>query len=235
TSYIDRWIGMGHRISYHADVGGTGQPSLQQLRSDLDSYKASVDALGVDTVDVVSGICSRGPWVDASIAAGFELACGIVEYCLTSLDPANLPPDKQDVANCAGPADCHGQALNDLSKALHPWFASDSSNWLEPDPDGRLAILVSMGGIVVPCIAEGETQSGCTADDGDVAAFAAEIEQASLYTENPAPTVLVHSWSIGSRVEQAFAEAFFAAADEAVSAGRARWIDLGELPARIPR
>ena len=234
TDYIERWIDMGHGISYHADIGGTGQPTLQQLTSALSAYKAVVDSLGVNSTPVVSGVCSPGPWVEAALAAGFELACGIVEYCLTSLDPENIPPDKQYVKDCAGPADCHGPAISDLSKALHPWFTSSSSNWLQPDPQGRLAVVVSMGGVTVPCMAEGSNEA-CSADTDDVSAFAREISEAAAYTNHPGPTVLLHSWSIGTPVDGDFAEALFGAADDAITSGKARWRRLDDIPALIPR
>ena len=77
-------------MEVHADTGGIGTPTLEEFGNKLTAKFKQLQDLGVTPI-LVSGICSRGPFVEAAIVAGYKVTTGIVEYCFTSLDPMYHP------------------------------------------------------------------------------------------------------------------------------------------------
>lgn len=71
SNVIDDLKAMGHGTAVHADVGGQGEPTLEEMVEDLERQRAKAGPLGVD-LRHVSGVCSKGPWVEAVMAAGYR-------------------------------------------------------------------------------------------------------------------------------------------------------------------
>lgn len=70
SAILDELTAMGHGFAIHADVGGSGEPTFEQMVLQLRSQVDGLAAAGYSTQHV-SGVCSRGRWVEAAAAAGF--------------------------------------------------------------------------------------------------------------------------------------------------------------------
>lgn len=219
---------LGHGFGVHADIGGN-DPAYRLFVTGITRMKEDLEAMGVDVVHV-SGICSGSPWVEAAIEAGFVATTGAVEYCLTSLDPENMPAGKEHVFDCTAPGECHGPAVDDIVKRMYPWSTSTSADWLRPDPAGDLVILMGESGGALDCLSEDNTGPGCEAEPADIDLFVARIEEylghAGQFDRQP---VLTISWSIGSLPSAVFAEALFSAIDPYIADGRVEWKTIDEM------
>jgi hypothetical protein len=222
---VSELLSLGHSVEVHADVGGRGTPNLATLTEQLTAKYRQVSSLGSDPV-LVSGICSRGPFVEAAIAAGFSLTTGAVEYCLTALDPSLQPPGFDPNA-CPNPSACHGRPPFDLVTRATPWFTSQTQSWVTPDPAGQLLIVIGESGASLPCLAERElTESGqCQADADDITEFARLAEEyATLESAIGDPCcVFSTSWSIGTAPPEGFTTALVSSVSHLVDNGTARW------------
>ncbi|MFQ5557605.1 MAG: hypothetical protein ACE5GB_08890 [Acidimicrobiales bacterium] len=208
---------LGHSIAIHADAGGRGVPTEAGLVADLRHMVDSLARLGFSTPHV-SGICSRGPWVEAALGAGFTSASGGVAYCATSLDPAHMPDGYEYLYDCAGPAACHGVPPIPDEQRVHPWLADSSSDWVVTGADSGLAIVP--GG---PDIGDRCEPEPCARwyEDADVLAFM--IDEALELRSDAELAGLALSWSIGSIPEPGQADALFAAVAGHVEAGEVTW------------
>lgn len=222
---VNELLSLGHAVEVHADVGGHGDPNLATLTEQLIAKYHQISALGIDPV-LVSGICSRGPFVEAAIAAGFSVSTGAVEYCLTALSP-HLYPLGFEPGECPNPSSCHGRPPFDLATRATPWFTSQAQNWITPDPDGQLLMIIGESGASIPCLAERESLSDvkCQADTDDIAEFERLAElYASLETTHADPCcVFSTSWSIGTAPPDGFTTALVASVSHLLANGTARW------------
>jgi hypothetical protein len=226
--FITEMTELDHGFGVHADAGGQ-DPPYQLFVQNLNSQRRALEAAGV-TVTHVSGICSASPWVEAAVEAGYLGTTGAVEYCLKSLD--QLPAGKETVTGCLSPADCHGPSVEDIIQRMHPWRTSSSSDWLTPDPDGDLVVVIGESGSSLDCLGDGVATAGCVAEFDDITAYRARIDD-YLAAQGPFPqiAVLTVSWSIGSLPPDGFAEALFSAIDPYVADGSVVWATLPEIVA----
>lgn len=223
---------MGHSIAVHADAGGSGVPTLEEFTAELTEQREALAALGYEASHV-SGICSRGPWVEAAIQAGFSSVSGGVEYCLTSLAPENMPTGYEWVYDCANPSVCHGEVDIEGSQQVEPWRTSDSSNWLVPDPNGELVYIPGAQGVDFSCVV-GTTVNPCTEADEDIATYLTALEEAMAAYDGEGTAVFTVTWSLGDRLPVGYAEDFFAATGSYVSSGAAVWAGLDDVAALVP-
>ncbi len=225
-------LGMGQGVAIHADVGGRGSPSLQRLRSDLVRMRTGLADLGLETTHV-SGICSRGPWVEAALAAGFRSVAGAVEYCLTSLDEQYVP-EGVDISGCPSPAECHGPLPLPDALRVHPFYVASSADFIRGDAEDGLLLIVGQSGGAVDCIGEGRSGgAGCVGDADDIAQVRVDIEE-YLALHDPARVgALVYAWSVGSVPAEGFARDLFAAVAPYVDDGRLTWASLPDVATAV--
>lgn len=235
---VDELQGLGHAIALHADLGGQGTPSEAELETALRSMRLDLASLGVDATHV-SGICSRGPWVEAALAAGFRSTSGAVAYCATSMDPALLTADQTWVLACASPIACHGAPPADAWHQWNPFMSDSSRDWMLADDPSGLVIVVGASGGGIPC-PDGyahDDRAGadpCDPDDADIPALAGVLDEA-LAARVPGEThALTFSWSIGTIPTESYARAVFAVFADAVAAGSVRWASLPAIAATAP-
>lgn len=230
SNVIDRLHELGHGTGVHADVGGRGNPTLEMLAAELARMRAKAGAIGAGTSHV-SGVCSRGPWVEAVIAAGFTSVNGAVEYCATSLDPEAVP-EGLDVDECRSPADCHGQLDVGMELRAHPYLVDSSADFLTPS-DAGIVLMLGNSGEAVDCAAEQATGGGCVGDAADLP-FAADLLEEFLAARDPEQVAsLTMSWSVGSIPSEAFVDSFLGVFDAAVASGEARWLANDDIAAVV--
>ncbi len=229
---LEQLTSMGHTVAVHADVGGRGSASLAQLTRALTDKRDTLAALGYPT-NHVSGICSRGPWVEAALAAGFTSTNGAVAYCATSMDPALLTDEQAWVLDCAGPGDCHGPAPVGDDRRLHPFHATNSDDWMLSDAEDGLLLIISESGSSIDCLdrsAPGEDGS-CEATTADLVVFGQVLEE-YLGARTPGrTTALVYSWSIGSLPASGFGTDLVTAVEHAIDEGAALWVGVDQIEA----
>ncbi len=226
SDVIDRLDAFGHATGIHADVGGRGDSSFESLVAPLVRMRNKAASIGVDTRHV-SGICSRGPWVEAALEAGFQSTNGAVEYCATSLDP-EVVPDAWDLSGCTSPALCHGQLQVETDARIHPYLVDSSADFLTASESG-LVLMIGNSGEAVDCAAELATGGGCVGDAADLP-FAEALLDEFLQGSDPSKVAaLTMSWSVGSIPSAAFVEAFVRVFEGAVTRGEAEWAGNGEI------
>lgn len=231
STVIEDLKALGHGTGVHADVGGQGNPSQAEMVSQLSAMKRKAEALGVDTRHV-SGVCSRGPWVEAVIEAGFQSTNGAVEYCALSLDP--IPAD-WDLSPCTDPSKCHGQLRVSDDLKIHPYFISSSKTFISPSTNGLVFMLGDSGSTVV-CKAEESARTGkCVGKSDDLPLMQAVVDSFVAQRDPKRVASLSMSWSIGSIPDESFVREFVALFDPYVANGSAEWMsngDVGELARR---
>lgn len=220
---------LGQATGIHADVGGRGTPSLASLTTQLRDLRDLATGIGVDASHV-SGVCSRGPWVEAALAAGVRSTSGAVFYCATALDPV---PAGWDISGCSTPAVCH-QALpvDDLLR-LHPYRADSSADFITPAETG-LVIMIGESGASVPCAGETVTAGACVGSEDDLGVVAENLAYYLTHRDPGRVAALTMSWSIGTVPSEEFMEGFFSVFDAAIASGQARWASMAEIGAAVP-
>ena len=225
SSVIDDLKALGQATAVHADVGGQGDPTLPEMVRDLTRQRRKADGLGIDTRHV-SGVCSRGPWVEAVIEAGYISNNGPVEYCALSLDETVRPAD-WDLSRCTTPAVCHDQLKVDNDLIVHPYFIDSSADFIVPKESG-LVFMIGDSGSTAICKAEVEGGE-CVGNDDDIPFVQATLDQ-YLQSRDPAKiAVLSMSWSIGGVPSPEFVESYFSVYDDEVASGRAMWMSNGDI------
>lgn len=225
SSVIDDLKSLGQATAVHADVGGQGDPSLQEMVRDLTRQRRKADGLGVDTRHV-SGVCSRGPWVEAVIEAGYISNNGPVKYCALSLDESVRPAD-WDLSRCTTPSVCHDQLKVDNDLIVHPYFIDSSTDFIVPKESG-LVFMIGDSGSTAICKAE-NGEGKCVGDDDDIPFVQATLDH-YLQSRDPAKiAVLSMSWSIGGVPTPEFVESYFSVYDDEVASGRAVWMSNGDI------
>ena len=225
SNVIDDLKSMGHGTAVHADVGGQGEPTLDEMVEDLERQRAKAEPLGVD-LRHVSGVCSKGPWVEAVIAAGYQSNNGPVEYCALSLDPSVVPSD-WDLSGCTNPSVCHGQLKVDQDLIVHPYFIDSSSDFIIPKDSG-LVFIIGDSGSTAPCKAEAEGER-CVGNSADIP-YIEETLQEYLDARDPdRVAVLSLTWSIGTIPNDAFVDEVFSVYDDVVASGQAKWMSNGDI------
>ena len=225
---------LGHRLAVHADIGGRGVPRHDVLATVLTNQRAKLAGLGVETTHV-SGICSRGPWVEAALAAGFTSTGGGVAYCATSMDPEFLGDDAGWIAACRSPAACHGPAPVSDDRRFHPFHADSSANWMISDAVDGLLIIVSESGRPLPCLGMDESPGTgrCEADSTDLDTV---IEALDVYVgarNQGLVTALAYSWSLGPVPQDGIGTALVERLRPYVDAGHVTWIGVDEIEQHV--
>jgi hypothetical protein len=225
SDVLDTLTGLGHEIAIHADAGGRGTPSLEQLTTELQSQIDLLEATG-HTTNHVSGICSRGPWVEAAVAAGFTSVAGGVEYCLTSLLPEYVPEGYEWISGCANPAVCHGPVPVPAEQAAFGWWASSSADWIVDASEGDLLILTGPFEGQLSCFQWNEGGS-CPDQADNLSTIESMVDEyVELARTGGATTVLPLTDSVGGVPAEGFPEALFTTIDAYVDAGVLQWSGL---------
>ena len=225
SNVIDELKAMGHGTAVHADVGGQGEPTLEEMVEDLERQRAKAGPLGVD-LRHVSGVCSKGPWVEAVMAAGYQSNNGPVEYCALSLDEDVVPSD-WDLSGCTTPSVCHGQLKVDRDLIVHPYFIDSSSDFIIPKGSG-LVFIIGDSGSTAPCKAEADGER-CVGNSADIPYIEDTLEEYLAARDPNRVAVLSLTWSIGSVPDDAFVDEVFGAYDDAVADGEAKWMTNGDI------
>jgi hypothetical protein len=232
SDVLDTLTGLGHEIAIHADVGGLGTPSLGQMTAELESQIDLLEATGYST-NHVSGICSRGPWVEAAVAAGFTSVAGGVEYCLTSLLPEHVPEGYEWVSGCANPAVCHGPVPVPADQAAFGWWASSSDDWIVDASEGDLLILTGPFEGQLSCF-QWSDPGPCPDQADNLATIESMVDEyVELAQTTGATTVLPLTDSVGGVPAEGFPEALFATIDTYVDAGVLQWSGLPSAAAGL--
>jgi hypothetical protein len=216
----------GHGIGVHADLGGSLQDNCAELAPGLRAERLQLESLGV-RVRHVSGNNSHCDWVAATIEAGYSFTTGIVAYGVMSMPEANRPPEYR---NCRTPAACHDVFPPELEDRLHPWRPASGSDWLRHDPNGKLVILASDGGLA--CAQEETTpqeEQGCTFDQADIPALTQVLDDALALSSPDQVNILYFAWSMGSPLDPELLEEWLVAVAPYVQAGRVQWKTLPEM------
>lgn len=237
---IDVLVGHGQGIAVHADIGGRGNPTLNELVRPLREMRITLENLGAKTTHV-SGICSRGPWIEAALEAGYTSTSGAVEYCLTSLDEENLPEGHQDIASCSSPSLCHGEPPMSVDQKLHPFLVDDSSDFLAELPTAReadaLLLIIGEAGHSVSCLAEHDGGgAGCSAASDDLPFVAQSVEEYLLAMSTPIHSasqtaILSWSWSVGESPSEGFTTELAELIAPYVDSGQIQWVSMDDMAA----
>lgn len=218
-------IALGHSIEVHADVGGIGKPSLETFTGQLTEDFSELELLGVTPL-LVSGICSRGPFIEAAAAAGFRIVTGIVEYCLMSLDKDYQPTDWRQ-EECATPAQCHDNPDFELSQRATPWRTSSSSSWIIHDSDGDLVVIAGESGTTISCLTElKDNLNSCEYEQSDITAFRELVE---TYVQHDAESKDEHccvfstALSVGKSPPPGWVTSLVSSVKGLVTSGKAAW------------
>jgi hypothetical protein len=214
----------GHGIGVHADAGGQKNYRCNRFTADLEAKKTQLESLGV-TVRHVSGIVSHCDWVTAAADAGYLFTTGQVAYSVMSMPPEDRPPEYRD---CQSPAKCHQTFPTELADRLHPWRMNSAADWLTPDPNGRLVMLPSSGGLY--CLAEVAQGQDCKDfDEGDIEAFFRELDKAIALSEAGKVNIYYVSWSLGKPLDEALLETWLKRIVPYVEAGQVEWKTLPQM------
>ncbi|MBN1920804.1 MAG: hypothetical protein JW892_06130 [Anaerolineae bacterium] len=214
----------GHGVGVHADIGGQQSEACAPNTARLRAEKQQLESLGV-TVRHVSGIVSHCDWVVSAADAGYLFTTGTVAYAVMSLPLEDRPLEYRD---CPSPAACHDTFPPDLEDRLHPWRASSGADWLTHDPDGRLVILPSSGGL--SCMAEEALDQVCgefTAEDID--AFLQEFDRAVALSQPGQVNTYYVAWSLGGVLDPTLLETWLQAISPYVASGQVEWKTLPEM------
>ncbi|MBC7263629.1 MAG: hypothetical protein H5T64_04635 [Chloroflexi bacterium] len=218
----------GHGIGVHADIGGERNYDCSRFAADLRARKEQLESLGV-TVRHVSGIVSHCDWVTAAADAGYLFTSGQVAYAVMSLPPEKRPPQFR---NCLNPAACHQPFPTDLRDRIHPWRMNSGSDWLTHDPNGRLALLPSSGGLA--CMQEEASSpqrsvTKCEFTQEDIDTFIRQLEEALSYAEPDQVNIYYVSWSLGSPLDIMLLERWLQSIQPYVQSGQVQWRTLPEM------
>lgn len=218
----------GHGIGVHADVGGNRNYDCSKFSTELAELKLNLESLGV-TVRHVSGITSHCDWVTASIDAGYLFTTGGVAYSVSSL-PIELRPE--EFRFCKAPSECHQPYPTELSQRLHPWRVNSGEDWIYSDPDGRLVLLPSTGGLVY--MAEETDFPYDPANEGsftqeDIDAFTEQVEEALTMLDPAQINTYYVSWSLGQPLDTVILEEWLKQIEPYIQSGQMEWKTLPEM------
>lgn len=227
STVIEDLKALGQGTAVHADVGGQGDPTQAEMVEDLVRQRDKAKDLGVD-VRHVSGTCSRGPWVEAVLEAGYQSNNGPVEYCALSLDESVLPED-WDLSGCTTPSVCHGALKVEDTLKVHPYLIDSSSDFIIPKDSG-LVFMIGDSGSTAVCKAE-EASDRCAGvgDDADLP-FIKDVLDSYLELREPGKVAALSlSWSIGTIPDSGFVRDYFEVYRSSVEAGEAIWMSNGDI------
>ncbi|RMD64538.1 hypothetical protein D6833_04290 [Candidatus Parcubacteria bacterium] len=215
----------GHGIGVHADIGGHPGYDCSRFTRDLQAEKELLESFGV-TVRHTSGVASHCDWVTAAIESGFSFTSGTVAYGVTSMPVENRPPE---YADCESAADCHGVFPLELEDRLHPWRADNGTDWVTPDPDGRLVILPASGGLT--CQADNTLEDSSCKDftEDDIEYFFQQLDQAIALADPELVNILYVSWSLGTPLDERMLETWFQRLEPYIASGQVEWKTLPEM------
>lgn len=191
-------------------------------------------SLGIET-EHVSGICSRGPWVEAALAAGFVTTNGGVAYCATSMDPDLLFAEAEWVLDCETPSECHDPPPLDDDRRFHPFYARSSGNRMISEAGAGLLIISSESAHSLPCldISLPREPDTCVASDADIEVIERDIVEYVAARESGRATTLVYSWSMGPLQPEGFGTNLVATVGEAVARGDLVWAGVDTIGAMV--
>lgn len=217
----------GHGIGVHADIGGEKDMNCSEFTPLLVERRQTLESLGV-RVRHASGIVSTCDWVTAAADAGFVFTSGTVSYALMSLRDELRPAG---FADCTTPSKCHQAYPFELAGRMHPWRMASGEDWILDDPEGRLVILPSGGGLT--CAAEEAGLEGsytkCDFKANDIDAVIAELESVLALLEPGKVNTYYVSWSLGKELDDALLGEFLGRVKLYVDDGRVQWKTLPEM------
>jgi hypothetical protein len=222
----------GHGIGVHADRGYSTDPNynLRLFTTELRKMKSEAESLGL-IIQHVSGTCSELDWAKASIDAGYLFTTGGVGYCAMSM-PEEMRPDEYKY--CPNPGQCHGNMPLLIDDRIHPWRINTAKgDWTEDDPNGKLVILASDGGIKNlyeysqdPKASHGDMEY----TDEDLEILIEKVEEALTLADPDKINILYFSLSIGKAdVDRIFYEKMFAALQHYLDTGRLEYKTMNEM------
>jgi hypothetical protein len=238
----------GHGIGIHADLGGKGGMTQDDLVEGLRSQVRAAQSLGCE-IRHASGISSELDWVKVAEEAGLAFVDCVVEYALKSIPPKDLPEEYRWVSRAdQGPSELHGPAPSDFEDRVYPWKVDSARNWLWEDPDGKIVILDSEGASTLPNLAEeaenAEASGGQSGGKGkaggygasekrsfdrsDVEEFMSRARKAQAYTSSDRATIFYVTWSLGQALDPGVLEELLVSMDAFTETGRVQWKTLPE-------
>jgi hypothetical protein len=238
----------GHGIGIHADLGGKGGMTQDDLVEGLRSQMRAAQSLGCE-IRHASGISSELDWVKVAEEAGLAFVDCVVEYALKSIPPKDLPEEYRWVSRAdQGPSELHGPVPADFEDRVYPWKVDSAKNWLWEDPDGKMVILDSEGASTLPNLAEeaedAATSSGQSGgkrkaggygvngngsfDRSDVEVFMNRVRKAQAYTSSDRATIFYVAWSLGQALDPGVLEELLVSMDALRETGRVQWKTLPE-------
>jgi hypothetical protein len=218
----------GHGVGVHADIGGQSNYDCSRMAADLRAEKVQLESLGV-TVRHASGIVSTCDWVTAAADAGYLFTTGQVAYAVMSMPVGQRPAEYR---NCKSPSACHDVFPSELADRIHPWRAENGTNWLTDNPNGRLVILPSSGGIShLDEDARGAEVQGKETpyNQADLDAFFVELDAALALASPGKVNTYYLSWSLGSELDRGLLEEWLQGIQPYVQSGRVKWSTLPEM------
>ena len=222
----------GHGIGVHADRGYSNHPgyNLQIFTKELRVMKEDAESLGL-TIQHVSGNCSELDWAKASIDAGYQFTTGGVGYCAMSM-PEEIRPEQY--RNCPKPALCHGNMPIGMEDRIHPWRINTAlGDWTLDDPNGKLVILASDGGIknlYEETLDSSATHGDMAYDKNDIEILLKKIDEALLLSDPSKINILYLSLSIGAAdIDPVFYNSMFEALQPYVNSGQLEYKTMNEM------
>ncbi len=217
--------GRGHGIGVHADIGGQKTYNCGRFVDDLRKEKEQLESLSV-YVRHVSGVVSHCDWVSATVKAGYQFTTGQVAYSVMSMPVEDRPAEYR---NCQSPSACHDTFPTDLADRMHPWRMDSGENWLTHDPNGKLVMLASSGGLT--CMEEealGIKPCG-EFSQADLDYFFEELERAISLSQLDQVNIYYLSWSIGSPLDEQLLETWLQGIVPYLDSGQVEWKTLPEM------
>lgn len=219
----------GHAVGIHADAGGNDSASIRAISETLSGMKENLALLGIDAV-FASGVASKANWVKACEDAGIDTVSCMVAYGLWALNPALRPEGFEPYTS---PGDGHEPYPFAVEERVSPWLAADGSNWIVPDPNGRVLIIPS-----------GLSLNNAYEEQNGERALKSDFTIEDIQTwEEILPVVLAASdsgrvntfyavWSFGKAVDMTLLKEWLHLIDGYVRQGRIVWSTIPEMAAR---
>ncbi len=250
NNYLTRKMELGHSVYLHGDIGGQPDKTIQQFEQELITKKGIVEKAIGQKIKGASGVCGHLPWIELVKKQGIKFVTSMVNYCMKSNDPANLPSEYSWVYECKSPAqqisdtqDCHGvfppKEMTEFG--FTPFTLYDSKNWInnmtlyftpEASKDD-LIIFPSLHVGKLACLYQ-ETEGECIEEDNDLDVLDDIISEAlddinSFRQTNPTKDLyLGFVLSIGQNYTEEFSKKAAAVIDRYIQTGDLHWQSYSE-------
>ncbi len=250
NNYLTRKMELGHSVYLHGDIGGQPDKTIQQFEQDLITRKQIVEHAIGQKIKGASGVCGHLPWIELVKKQGIKFVSSMVNYCMKSHDPANLPSEYSWVYDCESPAqqisetqDCHGifPPKEMTEYGFTPFTLSNSKNWInnmtpyfdENASKSDLMIFPSLQVGKLACLYQ-EVEGECIEDDQDLDVLDDIISRAlddikNFRKTNPAPDLyLGFVLSIGYNYTEEYSKKAAAVIDRYIQSGDLHWQSYSE-------